>query len=99
MPVNQKGVAAIEFALMLPVLLLLVFGIIEFSVILYNKAMVTNASREGARAGIAYNFDPNGNSLNEEQIRGIVLDYLQDYLINFGGASNAQVSAPEAQGP
>jgi hypothetical protein len=38
----------------LPVLLLLIFGIIEFSVLLYNKAVLTNASREGARAGVVY---------------------------------------------
>jgi Flp pilus assembly protein TadG len=33
---------------------MLLFGIIEFGIILYDKAMITNASREGARAGIVY---------------------------------------------
>jgi Flp pilus assembly protein TadG len=49
---NQQGVAAVEFALILFPLVLLVFGTIEFSTLLYDKAMITNASREGARAGI-----------------------------------------------
>ena len=51
---NSKGAAMVEFALLLPVLALILFGIIEFSVVLYNKAVLTNASREGARAGIVY---------------------------------------------
>jgi hypothetical protein len=36
-------------------LLILIFGIIEFSIILYDKQMITNASREAVRAGIVYN--------------------------------------------
>ena len=51
---NQRGAAVVEFALVVPLLLLVLFGIIEFSVLLYDKAMLTNASREGARAGIVY---------------------------------------------
>ena len=54
---NQSGASAIEFAFLLPVLLLFLFGIIEFSVLFYNKAMITNASREGARAGINFDWD------------------------------------------
>jgi Flp pilus assembly protein TadG len=49
---SQKGVAAVEFALVLPLLVLLIFGIIEFSLLMFNKQVITNASREGARAGI-----------------------------------------------
>lgn len=49
---NERGAAAVEFALLLPVLLTLLFGIIEFGMIMYGREVVTNASREGARAGI-----------------------------------------------
>ncbi len=49
---REKGVAAVEFALILPMLLFVFFMIIEFSIILYDKAVITNASREGARMGI-----------------------------------------------
>ena len=45
---NQKGAALIEFAIVLPLLLLLVFGAIEFGLLFYNKQVITNASREGA---------------------------------------------------
>jgi Flp pilus assembly protein TadG len=51
---NQNGAAMVEFAIVLPLLLILVFGIIEFSVMFYDKAMLTNATREGTRAAILY---------------------------------------------
>lgn len=51
---NQKGAAAVEFALVLPVLLAILFGTIEFGIILFNKAIITNASREAAREKINY---------------------------------------------
>lgn len=49
---REQGASAAEFALILPILLLLLFGIIEFGIIFFNKAVITNASREGARFGI-----------------------------------------------
>jgi len=49
---EQNGGSAVEFALVLPVLLLLVFGIIEWSLYMFNSHVITNASREGARKGI-----------------------------------------------
>ena len=47
----EPGAVAVEFAIILPVLLLLVFGIIDFGHAWYMKQMVSNASREGARYG------------------------------------------------
>ena len=49
---NERGVAAAEFALLLPVLLMILLGTIEFGMIMYSRELITNASREGARAGI-----------------------------------------------
>ncbi|MBU6995501.1 TadE/TadG family type IV pilus assembly protein [Ferrovum myxofaciens] len=50
---SERGVAAVEFALIFPLMLLLMFGIIEFSTMMYDQIMVTNAAREGARWGSA----------------------------------------------
>lgn len=47
----QQGVAAVELALVLPLLLLIVFGIIEFGILMYDQAIVVAAAREGARWG------------------------------------------------
>lgn len=49
---NEHGAVAAEFALLLPLLLIILFGIIEFGMMMYGREIVTNAAREGARAGI-----------------------------------------------
>lgn len=46
---EDRGVALIEFALILPLLLMLVFGIIEFGRAYNARLVVTHAAREGVR--------------------------------------------------
>ena len=50
----QKGSVLVEFALILPLFLTLLFGVVTFSLALYNKTVLTMATREGARAGAMY---------------------------------------------
>lgn len=82
---RQKGVVAVEAALLLPILLVLVFGIIEFGVALYDKAVITNAAREGARFGIVVATPPRQAS----DIQTVVNNYTSTYLLTFarGGAT------------
>ena len=47
---RERGAAAVEFALVLPILIMLVFGIIEFGRGYHAKVELTGAVREGARA-------------------------------------------------
>jgi Flp pilus assembly protein TadG len=54
----DRGAAAVEFALCLPLLLLLVFGIIDFGRMLNAQITLTQAANEGAR--LAALGDPNG---------------------------------------
>jgi len=83
------GASAVEFAVILPLLVLILFGIIEFSLALYDKAMITNASREGARAGIVYRSP----SVTDAEIARIVNTYLGNHLITFGsGKPSAMVT-------
>ena len=83
MPQRQRGAAVVEFALILPILLLLLVGTIDASLALYDKAVITNASREGARAGIVARSPP----LTDAQIKSMVERYLQGALVSLGGTS------------
>jgi Flp pilus assembly protein TadG len=49
---NQKGQSLVEFAILLPVLLLLLMGVLEFGVMLNSYLTIHNSAREGARLGI-----------------------------------------------
>lgn len=46
---RERGQAAAEFALMLPVLALIVMGMVDFARVFYTYEALINASREGAR--------------------------------------------------
>jgi len=49
---NNRGQALVEFALVLPMLLLLVFGIVEFGRAYYTYISVAGVARETARAAV-----------------------------------------------
>ena len=57
---KQKGQGMVEFALILPVLLLLVLGVIEVGRLLFVYVAVTASSREAARYGAAVGALPSG---------------------------------------
>jgi hypothetical protein len=84
---NHRGASAVEFALILPLLIVLLFGIVEFGLLMYNKAVITNASREGARAGIVFSPRP-----DEAAINGVVRSYADPRVISFPtGVTNPDV--------
>ena len=86
---REDGAAAVEFALLLPLLMMILFGIIEFGLVLYNQEVITNASREGARAGIIIR-----SPRTEAIIQGVVDDVVNTYLEGAGlNVSNATISA------
>ena len=51
---GQEGAAAVEFALILPLLILLVLGGMDLGHRYYMQHLITNASREGARYAAKY---------------------------------------------
>jgi len=81
---DQKGAAIVEFAIVVPLLVLLLIGTIEFGILCYNKQVITNASREGARAGIIA-FGRSSFSDNNEIIN-IVKNYCKNHLITFSSS-------------
>lgn len=49
---SQTGAELVEFALVLPMLLLVFAGIVDFGLLLQRQQVVTNAAREGARIAV-----------------------------------------------
>lgn len=49
---NRRGAVAIEFAFLFPIALVFTFGLIEFSLILFDFHRLSEATRRGARAAI-----------------------------------------------
>ncbi len=47
--VNRKGQSIVETALILPIIILILTGIIDFGLLFNNYLVITNASREAAR--------------------------------------------------
>jgi Flp pilus assembly protein TadG len=77
---NEKGQAMVEFALILPLLLMLVFGIFEVSWFMYGKLSLENAAREGARAGSVGTTITEATTSAESRIQAIIPDNVADNL-------------------
>lgn len=69
---SESGASAVEFALLLPLLVMILFGIIEFGMALYRQSILTNASREGARLGIVQSIP----AITTAQINVVIDNYL-----------------------
>jgi Flp pilus assembly protein TadG len=61
---RARGQTLAEFALTLPILLLLLFGIIEFGRLFQSWVTIQNASRAAARYAVTGQFDENRYSLD-----------------------------------
>lgn len=101
---KRRGVAAVEFAVCLPVLVLLVFGAIEASNFIFLKQSLSVAAYEGIRETVR-NGSNNADGINRAQ-NILNARTVNDFSINFpnGEASGAnrgdqivmEVSAPTA---
>lgn len=83
---SERGAELIEFALIFPLLLLVVVGIIDFGFLFQRFEVLTNATREGARMAVLPNY-------TQDDIRLRVCAYLDSGGVpNTGCASNPTVT-------
>ncbi|MBP1920796.1 TadE family protein [Youngiibacter multivorans] len=75
---GEAGQSAVEFALVLPLLLVLLLGIIEFGWFLNAKITVTGAAREGARY-YAIHKD------SDTEVETVVATYLNHGIVTTSG--------------
>jgi Flp pilus assembly protein TadG len=78
---SERGAELIEFALIFPLLLLVIVGIIDFGFLFQRYEVLTNAAREGARMAVLPNY-------TDADVRTRVCAYL-----NSGGVPNTGCSA------
>jgi len=84
---SNSGQTLIEFALIMILVFILIFGIIEFGIIIYDQVAITNGIREGARVGSLFRTDGSTGVYSpwtQAEIRTVVDNYLTPRLITFG---------------
>jgi Flp pilus assembly protein TadG len=92
---RDRGAAAVEFALVLPLLLLIVFGIIDFGRALNAQITLTQAAREGVRlAALGYSDATVQASAQAAapQLSGVAVTVSASCLPGAGPTANAQVN-------
>lgn len=57
---DGRGAAAVEFALVMPLLFMLLFGIIQYGLFFNDSLSTRTGVREGARLGVVGSFDSAG---------------------------------------
>jgi len=90
---SRRGAAVVEMALVLPIFLMVVMGIIEFGRAMWVSNMVANSAREGARMAI---LDGSSNT----QVRNAVSDFLTSTLgVSSGDISTSITITPATGNP
>jgi hypothetical protein len=73
---REHGGVALEFAIIFPVLVLLLFGIIDFGHAWYMEHLLSNASREGARYGTRYITDVHKDRVFPQNLTPSISNYI-----------------------
>jgi Flp pilus assembly protein TadG len=66
---SESGQTMVEFALILPTLAILLFGVIQFGIAFNNYLTVTDAVRAGARQGAVARYLPPGERVPSVQAK------------------------------
>lgn len=64
---RDQGASLVEFALVLPLLFLIIAGIIDLGRLMFYSAITTNVAREGARAAVV--LDPGSTTYNPDLVK------------------------------
>ena len=89
---SERGAAAVEFAIVVPVLVMLLLGIMEFGRVYNTQAELSAAAREGVRV-LAVTGNQTTARSAAENVAVSLKPGLQDSNISFGAACPSTVSA------
>jgi Flp pilus assembly protein TadG len=82
---KRRGAAVVEMAVVSPLLVVMLFGIIEFGWIMAVQNTLVNATREGARAGVLQGYDADD-----------IEDRVTEYLTPMNLQEKVSISVTEA---
>lgn len=71
---NPRGAAVVEFAVLFLLLMIIVFGIIEFGFLWLQSHYIANAAREGARVAVSL---PDPKSADLDKVESSIKEYLK----------------------
>ncbi len=94
---KQEGASLVEFSVIAPLFVVLLFGLVEFGMSIYDKELLTNASREGARFGVIYCTPRKTSTQIQSQVQTYLTnagftDTATKNVTGAGGASGSQLS-------
>jgi Flp pilus assembly protein TadG len=96
---REQGNVTVEMALAIPVFLLLVAGVFDLGMLYWEKHVITNAAREGARAatkardiGTAVSADK-----TQTQVKAVVQNYLNQFALKNLDGSNLVLNSGNFQ--
>jgi Flp pilus assembly protein TadG len=84
---QTKGAAAVEFAIIGTLFLLIIAGVIDFGHAWYMKQTITNASREGARYGVTWQANSSGTRIAASTYTPTIANYILNTPAQNGGST------------
>ena len=87
---DRRGSAVVEFAVVAPLFITMVFGMIEYGRMVMVQQMLTNAAREGARVGVL-------DGATTASVQSSVTTYLSNASIS-GSTVTVNPSPPSSAG-
>ena len=85
---SRSGVSTVEFAVVAPVFLLFVFGLLEMGRMMMIQQSLTNAAREGCRTALL------ATTTNSSDVEAAVRNYLQSVLKNASDSGEVRIQVP-----
>lgn len=99
---QMRGLAIVEMAIVVPVFLIMLFGILEFGIVLYDKAVVTNSSLQLAQSGSQMTSTSQALPPSSTEISNVIVtvtspsaitNVVGDSLLSFGAVVKPGVTA------
>ena len=85
---SESGAAAVEFAIVVPLLLLLLFGVFDYGRFFLVQMALTSAAQEGVRLGV---FGQSTSNMNSAALNAVPLDLIALGVLESSDACNVTV--------